>query len=87
MIVDKLIVVFEIHLIEVSESIDIHIIRNMANDDYKPSDGFQQFCTNNTDILKAEIVRSMAQNMKDSGQIREKIKKTYKNRYFILVSK
>jgi len=72
---------------EMNESIDTHIVRNMVNDDYKPSTGFQNFCANNTDILKVEISRLMAQNMKDSGQIQEKIKKTYKNRYFILVSK
>jgi len=72
---------------EMNESIDTHIVRNMVNDDYKPSTGFNNFCANNTDILKAEIARLMAQNMKDSGQIQEKIKKTYKNRYFILVSK
>ena len=72
---------------EMIESIDTHIVRNMGNDDYKPSDGFQHFCSNNMDILKAEVARLMAQNMKDPGQIREKIKKTYKNRYFILMSK
>ena len=72
---------------EMIEAINTHIVRNMVNDDYKPSTGFNNFCTNNTDILKAEIARLMAQNMKDPGQIQEKIKKTYKNRYFILISK
>jgi hypothetical protein len=58
------------------DAIDAHIEQFIG----KPSEGFTDFCKTHKDLLKTEI-RSM--DNKDPEQIREKIKKTYKNRYFV----
>jgi hypothetical protein len=65
---------------------DSHIARGLASEDYKPSDGFNNFCVNNKDLLKTEVGRLLENNI-DSDEIMNKIKKTYKNRYFMLIKK
>lgn len=65
-------------------SIDEHIKNNINDKEFKPSDGFTHFCTQNTDLLKEEIKRLVKIGITDSTEIRNKFKKTYKNRYFIL---
>lgn len=70
------------------ESIDNHIKHSMKhNINYKPSDAFDVFCKENTEILKKEIFRLFNSGLKDSCEIKNKIKKTYKNRYFIIIRK
>jgi hypothetical protein len=68
---------------EMLDEMDTHIARNIRTDNYKPSDGFSDFCNCNMELLKTCISNLIEQGMKDSEVIREKIKKTYKNRYFI----
>jgi hypothetical protein len=51
----------------------------------KPSIGFNDFCQNNIDLLQTEVNHMIHIGFKDSQDIKEKIKKTYKNRYFLLV--
>jgi hypothetical protein len=68
------------------DAMDTHIKTGINSDEYKPSDGFNHFCINNKDILKAEIER-LLENKINSDDIMKKIKKTYKNRYFIKISK
>jgi hypothetical protein len=51
----------------------------------KPSDGFTDFCQNNIDLLKTEVNYMVQIGFKDSEEIKQKIKKTYKNRYFLIV--
>jgi hypothetical protein len=51
----------------------------------KPSIGFNDFCENNIELLKTEIKYMLQLGFKDSHEIREKIKKTYKNRYFLCI--
>lgn len=63
---------------ELLDAIDAHV-RHFVG---KPSDGFADFCNSHKDLLKSEI-RSM--DTRDPEQIREKIKKTYKNRHFISI--
>ena len=70
-------------LLDIMES---HISRGLANDDYKPSEGFNNFCINNVDSLKTEVARLLENNI-DSNEIMNKIKKTYKNRYFMIINK
>ena len=72
---------------ELLDSMDKHIITNINNQDYKPSDGFTMFCKENMEILKEEVIRLCNSGFTDHNEIKDKIKKTYKNRYFILVSK
>jgi len=51
----------------------------------KPSDGFTDFCQNNIDLLKIEINYMVQIGFNDSEEIKQKIKKTYKNRYFLIL--
>lgn len=71
---------------ELLEKMDLHILRGLASEEYKPSDGFNNFCVNNVDSLKTEVGRLLENNI-DSDEIMKKIKKTYKNRYFMLINK
>jgi len=71
---------------ELLDIMDSHISRGLTNDDYKPSEGFNNFCINNVDSLKTEVAR-LLENEVDSNEIMNKIKKTYKNRYFMIISK
>jgi hypothetical protein len=69
---------------ELLEKMDNHIIANIYNEDYKPKTAFVLFCKENEDILKKTI---MKMSIQDAKLIQEKIKKTYKNRYFMLTTK
>jgi hypothetical protein len=69
------------------DAIDVHIKTNIKMNDYKPSDGFTLFCRDNVEILKEEVKRFCILGYKNPIEIKNKIKKTYKNRYFMLVSK
>jgi hypothetical protein len=72
---------------ELLDVMDHHIEENIHKDDYQPKTAFVAFCKENEAILKETISKIFAQGVKDSKVIEDKIKKTYKNRYFILTSK
>ena len=72
---------------ELLESMDKHIINNSKNESYKPSDGFDNFCKENLDLLKIEVNKLISYNITDVTEIKNKIKKTYKNRYFMIINK
>jgi len=63
---------------------DQHILQNIQQPYYKPSEGFNQFCQENRDVLKDEV-KKMVDLQLTKEAIEEKVKKTYKNRYFIFV--
>jgi hypothetical protein len=69
------------------EAMDDHIKSNILSGDFKPSDGFDEFCKINVELLKEQINQLVRAGIKDSIEIKSKIKKTYKNRYFLVVSK
>ena len=71
---------------EMLEAIDTHI-KNIIVTDSKPSDGFDDFCKNNKEVLNEEIRELSKNGMRDPDEIKTKIKKTYKNRHFLIVSK
>ena len=73
---------------EFLDAMDKHISTclRQREQEYKPSDGFADFCKHNTDILKNEISRLLESNITDNNMIKNKIKKTYKNRYFMLMA-
>ena len=71
---------------ELLEAMDNHINTNI-NKEFKPSKGFEDFCKENIEILKQEVERLVICNIKDVNEIKKKIKKTYKNRYFLVISK
>jgi hypothetical protein len=72
---------------EFLRSIDNHILLNISHDDYKPSTAFELFCKENIELLKKEIKRLCNSGLSDSSEIRTKVKKTYKNRYFMIINK
>jgi hypothetical protein len=69
------------------EAMDEHIKTNIASGDFKPSDGFDEFCKQNVNLLKEEITVLCRAGLTDSNEIKAKIKKTYKNRYFLAINK
>ena len=67
------------------DAMDEHILKKKSEPDYKPSDGFSDFCNTHLDLLKEEVVRLVVEHqINDVNVIKDKVKKTYKNRYFIL---
>ena len=69
------------------EAMDDHIKSNISSREFKPSDGFDEFCKKNIDILKEQVNMLCQSGLTDSNEIKTKIKKTYKNRYFLIISK
>jgi hypothetical protein len=66
---------------------DAHIERSMqSNDEYTPAMGFSEFCKLHARdaVLLSEIARLV--EIRDATRdIHQKLKKTYKNRYFMMV--
>ena len=69
------------------DAMDEHIMENIDNDDYQPKSGFTDFCNSNIELLKKVVNEICESGIKDAREIEDKIKKTYKNRYFVLVKK
>jgi hypothetical protein len=69
------------------EAMDKHIRSEINNVGYKPSDGFEEFCKKNIDVLNEEVKNLCKNGIKNSVEIKNKVKKTYKNRYFIITTK
>jgi len=72
---------------ELLDAMDKHIEENIYNKDYQPKTGFIKFCNDNEKTVKETISKIFEQGVKESQIIEDKIKKTYKNRYFMLTSK
>ena len=72
---------------ELIEAMDSHIQSSLVQRDYKPSAGFLDFCKKNTELIKEEIQILVKNGMTETAEIQDKIKKTYKNRYFMLITK
>jgi len=72
---------------ELLDVMDNHIENNIYDENYQPKTGFIKFCKDNEKLLKETISKIFEQGIKDSELIEYKIKKTYKNRYFMLISK
>jgi hypothetical protein len=68
---------------EVLNLMDEHIRRNIGNSDYSPANGYNEFCKININNLGEEVKR-LVENGLNGDEISSKIKKTYKNRYFII---
>ena len=68
------------------DAMDKHIKMSINTENYKPSDGFDEFCNKNKDMLREEVNILCKTGFTDSNEIKNKIKKTYKNRYFLLIN-
>jgi hypothetical protein len=66
-------------------SMDNHIKKGLLNENFKPSDGFAGFCNASIDLLKDHVAMLCKNGMTNSEEIKQKLKKTYKNRYFLIV--
>ena len=72
---------------ELLDAMDDHIEKQIYKADYQPKTGFIEFCKDNEAILKDTISKIFEQGVQESDLIENKIKKTYKNRYFMLTNK
>jgi phage terminase Nu1 subunit (DNA packaging protein) len=68
---------------ELIQAMDTHLRLKMNSTDFKPALAYDQFCTQHLDLLRKEIGRLLQDNF-PKEKIAAKLKKTYKNRYFIL---
>jgi hypothetical protein len=72
---------------ELLEAMDMHIRINIGSNNYQPKTGFIDFHEENKQIIMQTFKSFDDQNIKDSDLIQTKLKKTYKNRYFMFVNK
>ena len=72
------------------QAMDTHLSTIIHTPGFKPADGYQKFCAQHLELLRLEMIRLKNEhNTADVALLTakicaEKIKKTYKNRYFIL---
>lgn len=66
---------------ELLEAMDEYILQN----DSKPAIGFVDFCKTHMELLKTEIDILRVNGITERSEIQNKIKKTYKNRYFMQI--
>lgn len=66
------------------EAMNAHIIDNKGNDGFTPARGYSEFYETNEQDIIIEKSRLKTSTELTDDEIEFKIKKTYKNRYFIL---
>ena len=71
---------------EVIQAMDAHLAVIIKNKDFKPAAAYTQFCEQHIELLRIEIRRLLGENKtkENADKMVAKLKKTYKNRYFIL---
>jgi hypothetical protein len=72
---------------ELLEAMDAHIRTNIGLKDYQPKTGFVNFYEANNTLILQTFRSFCQQNIKDVEIIQTKLKKTYKNRYFMFINK
>uniref|UniRef100_A0A6C0F5M2 Uncharacterized protein n=1 Tax=viral metagenome TaxID=1070528 RepID=A0A6C0F5M2_9ZZZZ len=73
---------------ELLDSMDSHIKKSIMCDiNFKPQNGFIDFCISNRDVLQEAVAKLCESGITSSQEIQAKVKKTYKNRYFMIVRK
>jgi len=69
---------------ELIEAMDGHIKANAKQDGYTPATGYDEFCLAHKPLLAEAIANLLAsEGAVPAQQVAAKIKKTYKNRYFL----
>ena len=67
------------------DAMDKHLQEQLeTNDNFSPASGFDNFCANFTTIIRTEVNRMVTENEMKTNEIYNKIKKTYKNRYYMI---
>ena len=69
------------------EAMDSHIQEHINSEDFKPSDGFETFCQQNIEVIQEEVNLLCKNGINNPIEIKNKIKKTYKNRYYLFITK
>tara|TARA_A200000113_G_C8798159_1_gene333197 strand:+ start:142 stop:699 length:558 start_codon:yes stop_codon:yes gene_type:complete len=64
------------------ELMNRHILNNITGDSYTPANGFDAFCHDNIEALREEVNMLQSRGQIDAKAISNKLKKTYKNRYY-----
>ena len=67
------------------DAMDQHIYNGLLDNDFKPSEGFDDFCAQHTELLKIEINKMVKSGLKSASSVQLKVKKTYKNRHFLVI--
>ncbi len=62
---------------------DEHIEENLGTAGFQPKTGYQEFCEKNEELIDRIYQNYVINGLNDKDLINDKIKKTYKNRYFI----
>jgi hypothetical protein len=68
---------------EIISIMDEHIESEMENRDYTPAYGYENFTNSLTDEMKEQIDLFKNTNNVDNNFVKKKLKKTYKNRYYL----
>lgn len=71
---------------DILSTVDRHISENMRNNGFTPANGYDDYCNNNKEVL-IEWISNLRSEEFGSKEIQDKIKKTYKNRYYVLKTK
>ena len=71
----------------VLDAIDKDLQMRMEGNDFTPASGYTAFCNDNQELLLRAISALVAKGVTDSNEISAKVKKAYKNRYFVLSRK
>jgi hypothetical protein len=72
---------------ELLEAMDTHIRTNIGLPEYQPKTGFVNFYEANNSLILQTFRSLCQQDIKDIEFIQTKLKKTYKIRYFMFISK
>ena len=72
---------------ELINAMNEHIVTGLANKKFSPAEGFDDFCENYRELLTREIRNILNSVSLDADEMSKKIKKTYKNRYYIMSRK
>ena len=72
---------------EILQIVDRHIETNRMSDGFTPAHGYNEFCSQNEELLSDWVESLQIKAKFDVKEIQDKIKKTYKNRYYVLKKK
>lgn len=66
------------------DDMDKHIVESIDNIEFTPAEGYSEFCEKYQETIVEEIKKFLKTGILDADSISAKIKKTYKNRYYII---
>ena len=66
------------------DCMDTHIVSSIEKEDFTPAAGYTEFCNDHQGIIIDEIKIFLKYGVLNAEDISSKIKKTYKNRYYII---